>query len=130
MTAPPTDTSTPTPLPTSAPPEPYNPEDGSTFSGASAIIKLAWRSTHTLAIDECFLVDLRWTEGGAPALNETCVQETHWYLDDLLHLRADQETGRIYYWTVRLARRQTDSAGNTTYATFSAPSEEFSFYWN
>jgi RNA polymerase subunit RPABC4/transcription elongation factor Spt4 len=128
-TATPTDTPTPTPLPTSAPPSAYDPEDGATFSGSNAIIRLAWRSTHTLAADECFLVDLRWTEGGAPASNEACVQETHWYVDGLLYLRADQETGRIYYWTVRLARRQTDSEGNTTFVAFSDPSEERTFYW-
>jgi hypothetical protein len=93
------------------------------------VIRLAWRSSHTLARDECFLVNLSWTERGAPANNEACLQQTYWYIDSLLYLRADQETGRIYYWTVRLARGQTSAEGSTTYIPLSPPSEERYFYW-
>ncbi len=128
-TARPADTSTPTPLPTVAPPSAVEPETGASFAGELAVIRLAWRSNHTLARDECFLVNLRWTEGGAPANNETCVQQTFWYVDTLLYLRADQETDRTYYWTVRLARRATGSEGGTSFIPFSPPSEERFFYW-
>jgi hypothetical protein len=124
-----TDTPTPTPAPTTAPPGATEPEDGALFSGEGAVIKLAWRSGYTLARDECFLVTLRWTEGGAPAENQVCVQETYWYVDELLHLRADQETERIYYWSVRLARRTTDGDGVVQFVPFSPPSAERSFYW-
>lgn len=125
----PTDTSTPTPLPTSMPPSPVEPEDGAVFSGADAVIKLAWRSGHTLAQDECFLVELRWTEDGAPANSQVCVQQTYWYMDKLLYLRADLETERIYYWAVRLARQETGEGGETEFVPFSPPSEERFFYW-
>jgi RNA polymerase subunit RPABC4/transcription elongation factor Spt4 len=125
----PMDTPTPTPLPTVAPPSAIGPEDGVSFSGTNAVVRLAWQSPYSLARDECFLVDLRWTEGGAPAHNEACVEQAYWYVDDLLYLRADQETDRIYYWTVRLALRQTDSEGSTTFVPFSPPSEERSFHW-
>lgn len=125
----PTDTSTPTPLPTVVAPSAVEPEDGALFSGEDAVIKLAWRSSHTLARDECFLVNLRWTEGGAPAGDKVCVQQTSWYVDKQFHLRADQETERIYYWTVRLARRTTDSDGAAEFVALSQPSAERSFYW-
>lgn len=125
----PTDTSTPTPLPTVMPPSAVEPEDGAVFTGEDAVIKLAWRSGHTLARDECFLVELRWTEGGAPAQSQVCVQQTYWHMDKLLHLRADQETERIYYWTVRLARGEPGAEGETEFVLLSPPSEERSFYW-
>jgi hypothetical protein len=124
-----TDTPTPTPAPTTVPPSATEPEDGALFSGEDAVIKLAWRSGHTLARDECFLVTLRWTESGAPAENPACVQQTYWYVDEQLYLRADQETERIYYWSVRLARRTTDADGGTEFIPFSPSSEERSFYW-
>lgn len=125
----PTDTSTPTPLPTVAPPTIVEPESGALFSGEAAIIRLAWRTNHTLAPTECFLVGLRWTEGGAPASNEVCVQQTFWYVDELLYLRPDQETDRVYYWSVRLARRETGSDGSTSFVPLSPQSEERLFYW-
>lgn len=126
----PTDTSTPTPVPTGAPPTPFEPENGAPFSGESAVIRLAWRSTHTLAVDECFLVNVRWTEGGAPANAGVCVQETQLFMGEDLYLRADQETQRIYRWTVQLVRQQTNAEGNTTYFPLSPLSEESFFYWN
>lgn len=124
-----TDTPTPTPAPTTVPPAAVEPENGALFGGEGAVIKLAWRSSHTLARDECFLVNLRWTEGGALVANQVCVQQTYWYVDKQLYLRADQETERIYYWSVRLARRTANADGVTEFVPFSAPGEERSFYW-
>jgi hypothetical protein len=93
------------------------------------VIKLEWQSTHTLQVDECYLVTLRWTEKGAPARAENCVQDTHWFVPEALHLRADQETERVYFWSVRVARKETDSEGNEAYIPLSPSSAEWSFHW-
>jgi hypothetical protein len=122
-------TATPTPQPTVAPPTIVEPEDEAPYDGARAIIKLAWTSSHTLASDECYLVTLRWTEGGAPAATEICVQGTSWFVDESLHLRADQETQRVYYWSVRLAQKRTNEEGIEEFVPLSPSSEERSFYW-
>jgi hypothetical protein len=105
------------------------PEDAAPFDGDNAIIKLAWSSSHTLRQDECYRVTLRWTEGGAPASTDACVQETSWFVPETLYLRADQETDRVYYWSVQVVQPQTDADGNATYVPLSVSSEERSFYW-
>ncbi len=124
-----TPTFTPTPQPTLEPPTLDKPEDGAVFNGAEANIELGWSSTHTLAPDECFLIGLRWTENGSPAGIQVCVQRTSWFVDAGLYLRADQETERVYYWSVSLARKTTDADGNAQYTPLSPASEERSFFW-
>jgi hypothetical protein len=57
------------------------------------------------------------------------VQETVWNVDKLLYLRADQETERKYYWSVRIVRKRTDASGQETFVPLSLPSEERTFYW-
>jgi RNA polymerase subunit RPABC4/transcription elongation factor Spt4 len=123
-----TPTDTPTPLPTVAPPTLVEPEDGETH-GESSIFRLAWRGNHTLKPDEFYEVTLRWTEGGAPASDQKHLQQTFWFVDQALFLRADQETDRIYYWSVRVVRKGTDAEGNAAFSPLSPSSEEWSFYW-
>ncbi len=118
-----------TPAPTVAPPEPSEPENGSTYS-PDATFRLGWTSGYTLKPDECFLITIRWTQQGGAAVMPLCVQETHWYVKkEGLYGKADQETGRAYYWNVRLARKGVDADGKETYTPFSPPSEEWVFYW-
>jgi hypothetical protein len=121
-------TDTPTPLPTVAPPTPLEPEDGVPF-GEGANFRLAWRSSHTLKPDECYLVTLRYTHSGSEVQLPVCVQETYWWVDDALYLQADQETDRVYYWSVRVVRKEIDEERNETYVPLGPPSEELSFYW-
>jgi len=100
------------------------------FSGENARIELVWSSNHTLRSDECFQIIMRWTEKGLPVVEQPqCIQGTSWYVDKSLYLRADQVTERVYFWSVRLARRGTDANGNLTYLPFSPSSEERSFFW-
>jgi len=122
-------TETPTPAPTAAPPTSLRPEDGALFSGDSAKIELAWTSKHTLKPNECFLVTVRWTEGGARTSTQVCVQATSWFVDESLYLRADQETDRVYDWSVQLAREETDESGQETFSPFSPSGGERSFHW-
>jgi RNA polymerase subunit RPABC4/transcription elongation factor Spt4 len=125
-----TATPTPTATPAISPPVLLQPGDTAPFSDAEkANIKLVWSSDHTLKPDECYLVTLRWTERGLPASNPACVQATYWFVDTALYLRADQETGRIYFWNVRVARKTVGSDGSTVYVPLSAASQEWSFYW-
>ncbi len=124
-----TPTFTPTPAPTAVPPTLSNPEDEAPFEGEKAVIKLDWTSVHTLAPDECYLVTLRWTEEGAPAKSETCIQDTQWFVPEALHLRADQGTERVYFWSVRIARQEEGEDGERIYVPLSPPSEEWSFHW-
>jgi hypothetical protein len=105
------------------------PEDAAPFEGENAIIKLTWSGDHTLKTDECYRVTLRWTEAGAPASTDVCVQETSWFVPEALYLRADQETERAYYWRVQVVQQQTDGDGNATYVPLSQFSEERSFHW-
>jgi hypothetical protein len=57
------------------------------------------------------------------------VQDTFWFVDDSLHLRADQETDRLYRWSVQVVRKGTDSSGDDVFVPLSSSSEEWSFYW-
>ena len=125
----PTPTYTPTPVPTVAPPTHIKPADGEPFNGEKANIKLAWMSSHTLKPDEYYELLVRYTHGGAQPVVPVYVQETFWWVDDRLYLQADQETEFIYYWSVRLVRKEVDAGGNETYVPISPPSEEWSFYW-
>lgn len=125
----PVPTETPTPAPTVAPPTTFRPEDGALFSGENAKIELAWTSRHTLKPDECFLVTVRWAEGGVQTSTQVCVQATFWFVDESLYLRADQETDREYAWSVQLAREGPDESGQETFSPFSPSSRERSFHW-
>ncbi len=121
-------TETPTPLPTVAPPTPTEPEDGTSL-GSNANFKLAWLSNHTLKPDECYLVTLRYTHMGAEVRMPLCVQETYWWVDEGLYLQADQETDRVYYWSVRVVRKVVGEDEEETFVPLSPSSEEWSFYW-
>jgi hypothetical protein len=116
-------------MPTVAPPALVRPEDQSVFRGQTASIELVWRSSHTLKPDECYVIVLRWTEGGAPASERRCIQATSWFVDSQLYLRADQETERLYQWSVSLARKQTDPEDGEQFVPFSPSSEEWLFFW-
>jgi hypothetical protein len=111
------------------PPTLVEPEEGASFVGHKAIIKLAWSSSHVLAPDECYLVLLHWTEEGAPSGTQVCVQRTFWYMDQTLYLRADQVTERVYEWSVRLVRKEVDAEGNETLIPLGPASEEMFFHW-
>jgi RNA polymerase subunit RPABC4/transcription elongation factor Spt4 len=127
-TTPATLTPTPSPVPTLPPPTPLEPEDEAPFA-ESDIFRLAWRSSHTLKPDECYLVMVRYTHDGGQINLPVCVQETYWWVDRALYLQADQETQRVYFWNVRLARKETDADGNQTFLPLSPASDEWSFYW-
>ncbi len=105
------------------------PEDGAPFDGEDADFRLAWRSSYTLRPDECYLITVRYTHEGAEVNLPVCVQETYWWVDKGLYLQADQETDRLYYWSVRIARRGTDDDGDEVFVPLSPPSEEWTFYW-
>ncbi|MFN2187068.1 MAG: double zinc ribbon domain-containing protein [Anaerolineae bacterium] len=146
QTATPTDTATPTPTrtrrpstPTPPPPTPtpaptvpapvlLAPEDGSTY-GANAIIRLAWRSAHTLKTDECYLLTVSYVQDGSEVGLTMCMQETQWWVDDGLYLQADQETDRAYQWQVAVARQTVAEDGTTRYAPLGPASQEWTFYW-
>jgi hypothetical protein len=123
-----TPTVTPTPAPTVEPPALVEPEDGSSKSEGDRF-RLAWDISHTLKPDEFFELTVRWTEGGSPAASSYYVQETFWWVSDELYLRADQETDRVYFWSVRLVRKGVDAEGNEVYTPLSPSSEEWSFHW-
>lgn len=125
----PTATLTPVPAPTVDAPTLVEPEDGSSFDGDKAIIRLGWNSNHTLGRDDCYLVTVRWTQGGAPASTQSCLQETMLFVDKALYLQADQETGRTYRWSARVARKTSGADGAGGYVPLSPPSEEWSFSW-
>lgn len=91
---------------------------------------MAWAGNHTLKPDEYYVVHVGWTENGAPNFTEVSLQTTSWYVSELLWLRADQETGRAYYWHVYLARKETGDNGQDILVPISPPSKERSFYWN
>ena len=106
------------------------PEDGDRYSKATAQIKLAWRSTHTLRTDEYYEVLVRYMSGGTEVILPKHVQQAHWYVDSGLHLQADQETGREYRWSVRVVRKDSDSDGTDVIVPLGPSSEEWAFYWN
>lgn len=120
---------TPTPLPTVVPPVLVEPEDEAPFDTQRAIIKLAWRGSYTLTQNDFYEVSLRWREAGSPATNLVYVQETFWFVPEALYLRADQETDRVYYWSVRLVHKEADAEGNEVVVPLSSASEEWAFYW-
>jgi len=118
-----------TPMPSVAPPVLVEPENGSTHS-PDATFRLGWTADYTLKSDECFLITIRWTQQGDAAAMPVCVQETYWYVTkDGLYGLADQDTGRAYHWSVRLARKGVDAGGKETYTPFGPPSVERVFYW-
>jgi len=124
-----TPTDTPTPTPPVSPPALVKPEEGEVFNGEKAIIKLEWSSGYTLKPSEYYLVALRYTHLGNEAVSPVYVQETYWWVDLGFYLQADQETDRLYYWSVRIVHKGTDASGNEVITPLSSPSEERSFYW-
>lgn len=115
-------------MPTVASPVLIEPENGSPH-GQDDTFRLGWQSSYTLKPGECYLVAVRYTHQGNTEVTQVCVQEAYWYVDKGLYGKADQETGRAYYWNVRLARKAVDAEGKETFTPFSAPSEEWVFYW-
>lgn len=129
---PPTPTRPPptaTPLPTVPAPAPLAPEDGASFSGPGAVIRLTWQSGHTLMSDECFLLTVRYVQNGSQVGLPVCLREAQWWVDDGLYLQADQETNRAYQWSVRVVREETDDTGNVNYVQLGPASQERTFYW-
>jgi hypothetical protein len=120
---------TPTPMPTVSAPILVGPEDGATFGGADAVIRLAWQSNHTLKSGECFLLIVRYVGSGSEVELPVCLQETQWWVDDGLYLQADQETDRAYHWRVLVAREEIDEEGNVSYVPLGPASREWTFYW-
>jgi len=118
----------PTPAPTVSAPVPLEPEDGASF-GEGSIFRILWQSYHVLGPDECFLLTVRYEQNQAEVELTMCLQETQWWVDEALYLRADQETGRAYHWWVAVARQESDSEGNQSYVLLGSPSEEQTFYW-
>ena len=116
-------------MPTLAPPTLVNPEDGAPFNSEKAYIKLSWTSSHTLRPNEYYELLLRYTHQGVSVVLPVHVQETFWWVDKALYLQADQETQFVYYWSVRLVRKEVDAEGKETYVPLSPASEERSFYW-
>jgi len=121
-------TDTPTPAPTVPPPILVEPEDGAPFA-QNDILRVAWRSGHTLKPDECYLLTIRYTHQGSEVQLPVCVQETYWWVDDALYLQADQETDRVYYWSVQVVRKGIDDEGSEVFIPLSESSAERSFYW-
>lgn len=72
---------------------------------------------------------VRYTNNGAEVGLPVCVQDTFWWVDKALYLQADQETDRVYYWSVRVVRKEMDADGNETFVPLSPSTEEWSFYW-
>lgn len=120
---------TATPSPSLSAPILLRPEAGTTYNGASAIIELAWSSSHTLEPEEYFEVTVRYTESGAEVNLPIYVQTTSWFVSRTLLGKADQETRRIYIWGVRVVRQEAASSGEPVYLPMSPASEERSFYW-
>jgi hypothetical protein len=50
-------------------------------------------------------------------------------MDKALYLQADQETDRVYYWSVQVVRKGIDEDGDESFVPLSMSSEERSFYW-
>lgn len=123
-----TPTPTPSPSPVVAAPVLLEPADGSPFS-AGDIIRLAWRGDQALQIDRCYMVRIRYTHLGADETVPVCVQADFWFVDQSIYGRADQETDRLYHWSVQLMRKTTDSSGQESYTPLSPVSEEWSFHW-
>jgi hypothetical protein len=119
---------TPTPAPTVAVPILLEPDEGAPFA-ENDIFRLAWRSSHTLKPDECYLVTIRYTRQGSEVRLPVCVQGTFWWVDKALYLQADQETDRVYYWSVQVVKKGIDEDGDEIFVPLSMPSAESSFYW-
>ena len=116
-------------MPTIEPPTLESPRDEEPFDGVRSTIKLAWQSSHTLLPDEFYEVTLRYVHLGGDVTIPVHLQETFWFVDKGLYLQADQETERVYQWSVRVVRKETDADGNEVVTPLSPPSEEWSFYW-
>ena len=110
-------------------PDLLEPEDGASYGGPNAIIRLAWQSDHALKSDECFLLTVSYIQNGAEVGLPMCLQETQWWVDEGLYLQADQETDRAYHWEVRVVRQETDEDGNVSYVSLGPSSQKWTFYW-
>jgi len=121
--------STATPEPVLAAPELLIPESGVVYEGEGTSIELTWRSSHTLASDEYFEVMIRYVSGGATVSSPVYVQRPSWFVSKLLHGKADQESERLYTWSVRLVRKHTADDGTDEFTSISGWSEERAFHW-
>jgi RNA polymerase subunit RPABC4/transcription elongation factor Spt4 len=117
-----------TPAPTLPAPVPLTPEDGVTYR-ENAQIMISWRSDYATAGDDFFELILRFTHNGQEVRLPSYLQVPYWYVSKDLYLEADQETGRLYEWSVRVVRKTTDSGGKVVYIPLSASSVEKAFYW-
>jgi len=127
---------TPTSVPPTATSEPVLvapelllPEAGTGYEGEDTSIELTWRSSHALASDEYFEVMIRYVAGGATVSAPVYVQRPAWFVSKMLHGKADQESERMYTWSVRLVRKRTADDGTDEYTSISGWSEERAFQW-
>lgn len=120
---------TATPEPVLSAPELLMPEAGTVYAGEGASIELTWRSSHTLSSDEYFEVVIRYVSGGATISAPVYVQRPAWFVSKMLHGKADQESNRMYTWSVRLVRKRTADDGTEEYVPISGFSEERTFHW-
>ncbi len=120
---------TATPMPTVPAPVLLEPEDGASFAGADAIIRLAWQGDHTLGSDECYLLTVSYAQNGARVELPMCLRDTQWWLDEGLYLQADQESDRAYHWKVHVAREETLEDGSVGYVPLGPASQERTLYW-
>lgn len=120
-------TSTPTLLPSLEAPVAEQPEDQTTYTALT--IKMSWTTNYSLGTNQFFEITLRYRHAGTEVLLPTYVQTWQWFVDQALHLQADQETNRAYFWSVRVVQKVTDASGKTTYVPLSLASEERVFYW-
>ncbi|MBC7263946.1 MAG: zinc ribbon domain-containing protein [Chloroflexi bacterium] len=139
---PPTETSTPAPptatvrpQATSTPtlsfvaPTLLSPADGQQFDGSGATIILAWQPVGTLADDEWYSVNIRFTAGGEPRYSGTWIKETSWRVWRELYYQAGQ-TERRFEWSVIVMRQTgTRADGEREGVPISPPSEIRSFVW-
>lgn len=125
--APPTQTLTP--APSLAAPVLLLPENGTTFNGSSEKIRLTWSSPYNPTSPDWFEVTVRYTHLSQEVKALVYVQTAYWFVDPPMFGLADQLSGRMYQWSVRLVRQTTNSSGNQIYVPTSPSSAEWAFYW-
>lgn len=89
---------------------------------------MGWTSTYTLKPGDFFEVSVRYTHLGVEETLPYYRQETFWYVQGI-YLKADQETGRLYHWSVRVVREGTGTGGKAVYVPLSPASQEWAFSW-
>jgi len=137
----PTPTSEPTQTPAVATPRaaplPVNPEDGTPYSGDTAIIELKWSGADGLGPDEEFVVHVGYLEADGSVVwvvdqpQEQPLRDLSWYVPGWVFGLAPQESGRTYVWYIQVERVVRDETGAFTgeREPVSAPSEQYRFSW-